>query len=305
MGEGVARIVEVVGDRGGLEAQPVPGRPLGVVGVVVPLPLGGQGGGGELVGAGQRFDRVRGEVRERVVPGPGAACGPDLRPAVRGPVDRREGGHPAAGVGVDEGHVVPLAVRRVHQAALVGHAAAGDGSGQVEQQLAHLVGPERTRGRLEYVLAVRRPGQEDVVVAADAVEPGAFEHAGGLRGLEDRPVVDLGGHVAVQLRDADLGVAVRHVHAAVIVEQQPGVEIRLADLRVPPPGPLDGVGGVDVGPGEVDLPDPVEAVLAGAVVQRGGPDAAHVAASPVEVVLRPEVERGHRMPGELPVHQVP
>src|SRR5690606_8931569 len=279
--------------------------PAAVVGVVVPLPLGVQCRGREGVDAGQRLRLAPRQIRQGVRPSPRAAHGLELRPAVGGPGDRGQGRDAAAGVGVGEGHVVPVAVGGVHQAALVGHAAALGRARQVQQQLPHLVRAPGAGGRLEDVLAVGGAGQEDVVVPADPVEAGALEHAGRVRGLEDRLVAHLSGGVGRELGDTDLGVAVGHVDGVVVIEQQAGVEVGAADLRVSAPWAFGGGGGVDVGAGEVDLAYPVEPPVARAVVQRGGPDAADVAAPALEVVFGPEVEFGHRVAGELPVDQVP
>ena len=173
------------------------------------------------------------------VAAPAAVDGLHRGPAVGAPADRRQRRHPAAGVGVGEGHVPPVAGLRLDDAALVRHPAAGDRAGQVEQHLAHLVRAERRR-RPQHVLAVRRPGQPDVVVAVALVEPGALERADARRRLEHLLRAHLRGAVGVELRDADRAVAVGDVHRVVVVDQQAGVVVAAVDPRLLGPRAVDG-----------------------------------------------------------------
>ncbi len=91
------------------------------------------------------------------------------------------------------------------------NAAALNRTRQIQEQLVHLVGTERVV-RLQDVLTVRRPSEEDVVLAVDACRSANLERADAAGGRRPASVLHLAQAVGAELCDADLRVPVRDVH---------------------------------------------------------------------------------------------
>lgn len=210
--------VECLGGGGEAESGGGAESETGGVGVVVPFPLGaeggagesvacvegGDGGGGEEVGVGGSEGTVHelwsvletglGMHRKRG----GTHC--DCGETIRSPGNWRDNRDPTTRIRVEKASVRPSTIRKVNEGSLMRSVSAWNRVRDTLDKDFQRVRPPWRRG-LDHPGPVRGLGEEDIVRSIAFVHPCALEVAWWCRRSEDELGADFGGEVCVHLSD--------------------------------------------------------------------------------------------------------
>ena len=314
LGQCVAGTGEALGHRG-MQAH-VAGtlceRPLGIVGIVVPLPLQAQLLLAKLVVGSWSAQRLLAGLGLVVDDGVAAICthhGPSVHPFYGQQV--RHTSHRATVLHDDE---PPVAVLELNHASLV-QAVAGIGSVVLNDNLVLVRTVDVARAQADLPAARAAGRASDIVVAIDLVHVGALHAevlAPCLAVLEALlPYLhrfSLGGtHIGVELGDVEDMLSVGYIHAAVVVEEESGVIEKLGEDSTLP-GTAGAVGLADREVAFFDSPSVGGAeghVEFAVVVTDGcGPRTVEVEAAALEIEAGVFVVSVYCISGHLPVDQV-